>query len=127
MLDMWWERAIQLRTVLPRRVERQCREHPRLRLPEPSRHQQQSLLPGTTTNKTVRIDDVPQVEQVPSREETTASLRHLRWIEEVLADVGRCLKSMSAASLKKVSVLELGFKEKLDAVEAFLEDVHHEG
>ena len=76
---------------------------------------------GTTTNKTVRIDDVPQVEQVPSREETTASATASQVdLKEVLADVGKMLKSMSAASLKKVSVLELGFKEKLDAVEASL-------
>ncbi|CAE7943851.1 GIP [Symbiodinium sp. KB8] len=57
---------------------------------------------STTTTKTVRIDDQPEaVDPQPRGGEATLSGGELR---DVLADVGRVLKSMTATSLKKVSV-----------------------
>ena len=66
--------------------------------------------PSTTTaaaTKTVRIDEVPEVESVESRtaaggavEASTADLR------DVLADVGKVLKAMSATTIKKIFVSE---------------------
>ncbi|CAE7797213.1 RE1 [Symbiodinium sp. CCMP2592] len=61
------------------------------------------------------------VEAIPPRE-ASSSLPSAPPVDlqEVLADVGKMLKSMSATSLKKISVMEMGFKEKLDAVGAQL-------
>ncbi|CAE7357873.1 unnamed protein product, partial [Symbiodinium sp. CCMP2456] len=72
-----------------------------------------------TTNKTVRIDEIPQVEHISSSSsQPTSSNDPPIDIKEMLADVGKMLKSMSAGSLKRISVLEMGFEEKLKAVEA---------
>ena len=60
--------------------------------------------PGSSSStaaasKTVRIDEVPEVEAVPAREDqATADLR------DVLADVGKMLKAMSATTMKKFAV-----------------------
>lgn len=74
----------------------------------------------TSVNKTVRIDDRPEVENVPSREEEASSSadRPAPDLKEVLADVGKMLKAMSAGNMKKASVIEVGFEEKLKQVEA---------
>ena len=52
--------------------------------------------------RTVRIDDKPEVADVPPR--GAAESDHGAEIREVLADVGRVLKSMTATSLKKLEV-----------------------
>ncbi|OLP89029.1 Copia protein [Symbiodinium microadriaticum] len=54
------------------------------------------------STRTVRIDDKPEVTDVPSR--GAAESDHGAEIREVLADVGRVLKSMTATSLKKLEV-----------------------
>ncbi|CAE7355869.1 RE2, partial [Symbiodinium sp. KB8] len=54
------------------------------------------------SSQTVRIDDKPEVTDVPSR--GAAESDHGAEIREVLADVGRVLKSMTATSLKKLEV-----------------------
>ena len=66
--------------------------------------------PSTTTaaaTKTVRIDEIPEMESVEPRtaasgavETSTADLR------DVLADVGKVLKAVSATTIKKISVSE---------------------
>ena len=67
-------------------------------------HQVAPTSSSTTTTKTVRIDDQPEaVDPQPRGGEATLSGGELR---DVLADVGRVLKSMTATSLKKVSVSE---------------------
>ena len=58
----------------------------------PSTNQQ---APSPTSNKSVRIDDNPQVENIPSRA-TTSSSEAVPDIKEVLADVGKMLKAMQA-------------------------------
>ncbi|CAE7441104.1 RE1 [Symbiodinium sp. CCMP2592] len=78
---------------------------------------------STSTSKTVRIDDVPQVEAVPPRTSAESSASEgvpQVDLKEVLADVGKMLKSMSAVNIRKASVLELGFQEKMNQVEAAL-------
>ena len=58
---------------------------------------------STTNARTVRVDDRPDVVPVPSRgsEEGASSAAE---IKEVLADVGKVLKAMTATTLKKFEV-----------------------
>ena len=74
----------------------------------------------TSTNKTVRIDDKPEVETVPGRAEGTSSSAEggAPDLKEVLADVGKMLKAMSTANLRCAKVVEVGFEEKIRQVEA---------
>ncbi|CAE7033302.1 RE2, partial [Symbiodinium sp. KB8] len=76
----------------------------------------------TSTNKTVRIDDKPEVESVPGRAEGTSSAAEgaAPDLKEVLADVGKMLKAMSTANMKCARVIEAGFEEKICQVEASL-------
>ena len=61
-------------------------------------------------SKTVRIDEVPEVEAVPAREDqATADLR------DVLADVGKMLKAMSATTMKKFAVEDDVRQSKVEA------------
>ena len=61
-------------------------------------------------SKTVRIDEVAEVEAVPPREDqATADLR------DVLADVGKMLKAMSATTMKKFAVEDDVRQSKTDA------------
>ena len=55
----------------------------------------------------MRIDETPQVEPIPARSSTTSngSVGDQVDLKEVLADVGKMLKAMSATSLKTVRVL----------------------
>ena len=80
---------------------------------------------STTTNKTVRTDEVPQVEQIPSRSGQASSSNQEQTLDlkEMLADVGKMLKSMQATSLKRATVLEAGFEDKLREVEVKLRAV----
>ena len=76
----------------------------------------------TSTNKTVRIDDKPEVESVPGRAEGTSSAAEgaAPDLKEVLADVGKMLKAMSTANMRCARVIEAGFEEKICQVEASL-------
>ena len=64
---------------------------------------QASSSSSTTTTKAVRIDEVPEVNEIRERgnAEPSISSNDLR---DVLADVGRVLKSMTATTLKKMEV-----------------------
>ena len=64
---------------------------------------QASSSSSTTTTKAVRIDEVPEVNEIAERgsAEPSISSNDLR---DVLADVGRVLKSMTATTLKKMEV-----------------------
>ena len=74
---------------------------------------------GTTT-RSVRIDDVPEVETVAARTATTSSTAtdSAPDLKEMLADVGKMLKQMTAANVKKASVIEVGFEQKIQEIEA---------
>ncbi|CAE7214179.1 RE1 [Symbiodinium sp. CCMP2456] len=75
---------------------------------------------STTTTKSVRIDDNPEVETVPARPEPAASQGGDQPpdIKEMLADVGKMLKQMTAANIKKATIVEAGFEQKLEEVQA---------
>ncbi|CAE7321109.1 RE2, partial [Symbiodinium microadriaticum] len=74
----------------------------------------------TTTTKSVRIDDKPQVEQVPARTSSSSAAPEGSTpdIKEMLSDVGKMLKQMTAANAKKIAVVEQGFEQKLEEIEA---------
>ena len=63
----------------------------------------QATSSSTTTTKTVRIDDRPEGEEPPGKPATEPSLSGNE-LRDVLADVGRVLKSMTATSMKKMTV-----------------------
>ncbi|CAE7274583.1 GIP [Symbiodinium sp. CCMP2456] len=74
----------------------------------------------TTTTKSVRIDDVPEVEHISATSaatEITAS-DQTPDIKEMLADVGKMLKQMTAVNIKKVTIVEAGFEQKVEEIEA---------
>ena len=59
---------------------------------------------SSTTNKTVRIDDKPQVEGTPTTT-SSSSTATANELKEVLADVGKMLKAMtSVTSIKRIMV-----------------------
>ena len=72
----------------------------------PTRQPTSSTSSSATTNKNVRIDENPQVETIPSRPTSSASATGTDPIDlkEVLADVGKMLKAMSATTLKAIRV-----------------------
>ena len=67
---------------------------------------------SATTNKNVRINENPQVEPIPGRS-ATASAENVPDLKDVLADVGRMLKAMSATNLKRLRVTE---KDELENI-----------
>ena len=62
----------------------------------------------TTSNKNVRIDENPQVEQIPARSTSSSATTGSDQVDlkEVLADVGKMLKAMTATNLKAMRVKE---------------------
>ena len=62
--------------------------------------------PPSSSNKTVRIDDRPQVQE-SSSSTTTTSTEQVPDLKEVLADVGKMLKVMTATSMKRFTVKEM--------------------
>eukprot|EP00439_Symbiodinium_sp_Y106_P015157 s5414_g2.t1 len=75
---------------------------------------------ASTTTKSVRIDDKPEVAPIPLRtqEATNSSGSDTPDIKEMLADVGKMLKQMTTANMKRATVVEAGFEQKLKDVEA---------
>ena len=70
---------------------------------------------NATSNKNVRIDENPQVEPIPARSSSTsASGGDQVDLKEVLADVGKMLKAMSATSLKAMRVATDKTKVEMD-------------
>ena len=60
-----------------------------------------------SSNKNVRIDDTPQVEPIPARSSSAASSSiETNDLKDVLADVGKMLKAMSATSIRSMRVNE---------------------
>ena len=60
-----------------------------------------------TSNKNVRIDDTPQVETIPARSSSAPSSSiEANDLKDVLADVGKMLKAMSATSIRSMRVDE---------------------
>ncbi|OLQ05728.1 Copia protein [Symbiodinium microadriaticum] len=62
----------------------------------------------TTSNKNVRIDENPQVEPIPARSTSSSATTGADSVDlkEVLADVGKMLKAMTATNLKAIRVQE---------------------
>ncbi|CAE7564255.1 unnamed protein product [Symbiodinium sp. CCMP2456] len=85
--------------------------------PQGTRTQTSSTTPNATSNKNVRIDETPQVEPIPARSSSSSATPGEDPVDlkEVLADVGKMLKAMSASSLKTVRVHDhfIGDSEEL--------------
>ena len=73
-----------------------------------------------TATKSVRIDDNPEVEHVPARNSSSSATSgdNTPDLKEMLSDVGKMLKQMTAANVKKIAVVEQGFEQKLEEIEA---------
>ena len=67
---------------------------------------------STTTARTVRVDDNPEVVNVPAASSSEASANSD--LKEVLADVGRVLKAMTATTMKKFSAKKMDTMEPLN-------------
>ena len=78
-----------------------------------------SATSGTTT-KSVRIDENPEVEPIQPRAQGASGSTggENPDLKEMLADVGKMLKQMTAANLKRATVMESGFEQKLENIEA---------
>ncbi|CAE7349608.1 unnamed protein product [Symbiodinium sp. KB8] len=61
-----------------------------------------------------------KVEQVPARTSSSSAAPEGSTpdIKEMLSDVGKMLKQMTAANAKKIAVVEQGFEQKLEEIEA---------
>ena len=72
----------------------------------PTRPPSSSSAPSPSLNKSVRIDEVPQVEGIPSRASASSS-EAVPDLKEVLADVGKMLKAMTTTTaMKKFNVVQ---------------------
>ena len=80
---------------------------------QPGTPRNSSTTPTTSTaaSKTVRIDEKPEVEHVPARASASSNPEAID-LKEVLADVGKVLKAMSATTLKKFTVEEVEAQSK---------------
>ncbi|CAE7830743.1 TY5A [Symbiodinium sp. CCMP2592] len=72
----------------------------------PSKAPPPTTTPPSTSTKTVRIDERAQVQEAPSSS-TSTTHETVPDLKEVLADVGKMLKVMTASSLRKFTVKDM--------------------
>eukprot|EP00439_Symbiodinium_sp_Y106_P081273 s340_g20.t1 len=72
----------------------------------PSKAAPTTSAPSSTSNKNVRIDDKSKVQEISSSQ-TGATTETVPDLKEVLADVGKMLKAMTATSMKRFTVKDM--------------------